>query len=156
MVLIIFFVFAIVPNSYAQSDVGKGSVTSENSVSHNIYFSLADEHGAPKAEQMSSFDCSDKIYTVVELSNYPVGEHHVSVRWKDPSDTTQENTQYPFNIVNTETRIWAWLSLTRGTGAGMLQWINPAAGLEGFIGPWLVEVSIDGKKISSKSFEVNC
>ena len=38
----------------------------------------------------------------------------------------------------------------------MLQWLDPSAGLEEFIGPWTVEVHIDGKQLASLTMEVNC
>lgn len=125
-------------------------------VSHQVYFSLGDQFGAPTKDAKTRFDCSDKIYTVVELSNYPLGKHQISVLWLDPHNSTRENTEYPFNIRSDTTRLWAWLSLSRGTGAGMLQWIDPAAGLEDFIGPWSVKVLIDGKQIAKETFEVSC
>lgn len=123
---------------------------------NRVYFSLADEYGRPTGDRKSQFDCNDKIYTVVELEDISRGRHDTAVRWIDPSDTTREHTRYPFNVQQKPTRIWAWLSLSRATGAGMLQWVNPAAGLEEFIGPWSIEVRIDGKLLSSQSFEVNC
>lgn len=105
---------------------------------------------------MEQFDCSDKIYTVVELGKFPKGKHQVSVRWIDPHDETRENTRYQFHVHGEQTRIWAWLSLSRGVGAGMLQWIDPSAGLEDFIGPWTVHVMIDGKRLGGGKFEVSC
>ena len=126
--------------------------------SHKVYFSLADEFNGPKteAEAKERFDCSDQIYTVAELSNYPTGEYQLTVIWKDPNDSVREKTSYPFNVHNTQTRIWAWLTLSRATGAGLIQWIDPAAGLESFIGMWTIEVLINGKRISKQTIDVSC
>lgn len=124
--------------------------------SHKVYFSLVDEFGGPKKEAKERFDCSDQIYTVAELSNYPKGEYQLTVVWKDPNDSVREKTSYPFNVHSAETRIWAWLTLSRATGAGLIQWIDPAAGLESFIGIWKIEVLINGKRISKKTFDVSC
>ena len=121
-----------------------------------VYFTLADQHGFPKAESLTNFDCSDKIYIVVELSDYPPGRHELSIRWIDPADTLREQTQYPFHVREPTTRLWAWLSLGRAQGAGMLQWLNPAAGLVEFIGPWTTEVRIDNRKIAGPEFIVTC
>lgn len=121
-----------------------------------VYFAVADKYNRPLNEKKQSFACSDKIFTVVELSNYPLKDYQLSVRWYDPANKLRENTQYPFSISKEKTRLWAWLSLSRGAGAGMWQWINPAAGLEDFIGPWKVEVYINDKKIESKEFSVDC
>ncbi len=124
--------------------------------SSKTYLALADEHERPLSFEKNAFDCSEKIYAVTELTHFPKGKHEFSVRWIDPANTTREHTRYPFHIHNTETRLWSWLTLKRGTGAGMLQWIDPSAGLEDFIGPWTVKVSIDGKEIAKLTMEVNC
>ena len=125
---------------------------------HLVYFTLGDEHNAPKKQDESQeiFDCSDKIYTVVELTGFPKGKHQISVLWSDPAQTVREHTKYDFRVREEDTRLWAWLSLSRGTGAGMLQWINPAAGMEDFIGIWEIEVKIDGKTLQKENFEVSC
>lgn len=124
--------------------------------SQKIYFAIADQHQRPLTEERESFACSDKIFTVIELSHYPIKKYQLSVRWYDPANKLRENTQYPFTISKEKTRLWAWLSLSRGTGAGMWQWINPAAGLEDFVGPWKVEVYINNKRVDSKEFSVDC
>jgi hypothetical protein len=124
--------------------------------SHNVYFSLADEFNGPKTQAKERFDCSDQIYTVAELSNYPKGKYQLTVVWKDPNDSVREKTSYPFNVHSTETRIWAWLTLSRATGAGLIQWIDPAAGLESFIGLWTIEVLINDKRISKQNVDVSC
>ncbi|MFT5135295.1 MAG: hypothetical protein ACI9XU_000959 [Arenicella sp.] len=134
----------------------EGARNSSLEKSHKVYFSLADEFNGPKAEAKRSFDCSDQIYAVAELSNYPKGEYQLSVVWKDPNDSVREKTSYPFNVHNAQTRIWAWLTLSRATGAGLIQWIDPAAGLESFIGIWTIEVLINGKRISKQTIDVSC
>ena len=121
-----------------------------------VYLALSDEHERPLSFGKETFGCEEKIFAVAELSNYPKGKHEFSVKWTDPANTLREHTRYPFHINKKETRLWSWLSLRRGAGAGMLQWIDPAAGLEDFIGPWEVEVHIDGKKLASLKMEVNC
>ena len=133
----------------------QGTTESEQA-SKRIYFSLADELGFPIPEGREAFECTDKIYTVVELENFPMGRHELSILWIDPAETSREHTKYAFHVRQKETRLWAWLRLSRATGAGMLQWLNPAAGLEEFIGPWTVEVRIDNKKIATKNFQVSC
>lgn len=130
--------------------------SAESKPAHNTYLSLANEFGAPTSEQRLVFDCSDKIYVVAELTDYAPGRHQLAVRWVDPNQDTRETTTYPFYVRDSNTRVWAWLSLSRGAGAGILQWIDPAAGLEEFIGEWTVDLRIDGQKISETQFEVSC
>jgi len=125
--------------------------------SHKLYFSLTDEFGGAAKEAITEFDCNDKIFTVVELQHYDTDTpYHLSVKWLNPDGNVQEHTQYPFNVSSSETRLWAWLSLSRATGAGMIQWLNPAAGLEEFIGEWEVQVRINDKMLDTKHFQVLC
>ena len=92
----------------------------------------------------------------MELSDYPVGTYQLSVAWIDPALDVRERTEYEFRVRESETRLWAWLTLSRATGAGLLQWINPAAGLEEFVGGWRIEVSVNDQKLASSDFEVVC
>ena len=124
--------------------------------SHKIYNSLIDEIGFPSTQAKQNFDCSDKIYTVVELQNYALGKHQLSIKWIDPAGELREHTKYPFHVIKQDTRLWAWLNLYRATGAGLIQWIDPAAGLEEFIGPWTIEVRIDNQRLSKQHFDVIC
>lgn len=125
-------------------------------VKAKVYFALGNQHEFPLDEERKYFACSDKVFTVVELSNLPKTKYDLTIVWKDPSETERERTEYPFTVAAAETRLWSWLSLAPSKGAAMIQWINPAAGLEEFVGPWTVEVRINNKKISTKSFEVVC
>lgn len=120
------------------------------------YLALSNQHGAPTTEAQTSFDCTDKIFVVAELTHFKRGKHQLSVRWVDPADQVRETTDYPFFVQQDKTRIWAWLSLSRGAGAGILQWLDPAAGLEEFVGPWRVTLAVDGKRLHENEFEVDC
>lgn len=140
----------------AVSPDNSGDTQDANVSSHTLYFALPDQHASPQHEARTEFDCSDKIYSVIELSNFKHGRYAITIVWTDPSGADRERTEYPFSVFEPETRLWGWLELSRATGAGMLQWLNPAAGLEEFIGPWTATIYIDGKKLVSGSFEVLC
>jgi len=125
-------------------------------VSSKIYFALGNEYELPLKEERNYFSCSDKIFTVIELNNLPRTQYDLTIVWKDPSNNERERTEHPFTVARDETRLWSWLSLSPSEGAAMIQWVNPAAGLEEFVGPWTVDILINNRKISSKSFEVIC
>lgn len=127
-----------------------------NSSAFEVYFSTADQFGSPQKEPKTIFDCSDKIFTVLELEDYAIGRHQLSVTWRDPETNTREQTSYPFSFRGKKLRLWSWLSLSRATGAAMFQWVDPAAGLEEFIGEWSVEVKINDKLLTRNQFQVNC
>ncbi|MFT6408577.1 MAG: hypothetical protein ACJAQ6_001997 [Arenicella sp.] len=149
-------VLAMVFLSAFGSFVSPSIAAKQNKPSSKVYFTIGDQHEFPLTEERSNFDCSDKIFTVVELSHLPKSKYDLSIVWLDPSDTERERTELPFTVVGEQTRLWSWLSLSRAQGASMIQWINPAAGLEEFVGPWTVEVRINNRKITSKKFEVIC
>lgn len=124
--------------------------------SAELYFALEGQHSQPNTDRKKYFECSDKIFAVMELLDISKGKHKFSMRWNAPSGEERERVDYPFTVTQDTTRLWAWLNLIRSRGAGMVQWINPAAGLEEFIGPWTVDVYIDGIKLASESFSVDC
>lgn len=126
------------------------------STSTNTYLTLGNEHQRPFFEEKEMFDCDDKIFAVAELSHYPHKKYEFTVEWSDPVGEVREVTRYPFHINQTETRLWSWLSLRRGTGANMFKWIDSSAGLDGLIGPWRVKISLDNKKIADLKMEINC
>lgn len=121
-----------------------------------LYFALEGESAQPETKQRTHFECSDKIFVVLELENTPLGKQNLSFRWNDPKDEEKERVDYPFTVTEKTTRLWAWLNLIRSRGAGMITWINPAAGLEEFIGPWTVDAYVDDKKVATSSFSVDC
>lgn len=121
-----------------------------------LLFSLGDKHNFPTMDAKESFDCGDQIYAVIVLDNWEKDRHELEFVWNDPELNARERTQYPFFVRNQQTKLWSWLRLSRATGAGMLQWLNPAAGYEEFIGEWRVDIFVDGKKILDKHFEVTC
>ncbi len=123
----------------------------------DLIFSLSDQHGAPLDQSKENFDCSDKIYAVTNLHGFDKGKHAIEFRWSEPNGETRERTQYDFFVrEEPNVKLWAWLELTRGQGAAMFQWLNPAAGLEEFIGQWSVDLLVDGEKVASNRFEVTC
>lgn len=122
----------------------------------SIKLLLSDQFEYENSTAKSSFNCDQKVFAVIELHNYPKATHNITVNWLDPHDKQRESTQIPTYPVNAITYTWASLSLHRDVTAGMLQWINPAAGMEEFIGEWKVNVLIDGKLEKTKQFTVVC
>ena len=137
-------------------EAGNTPEKNEGSTKSHFYFATGDEFGTPATESKTSFNCTDKVYLVAELRGLPNGKHVFTVLWRDPNDDLSEKTEYDFNVTQAESKLWAWLKLSRARGAGMLTWINPAAGLEEFIGEWSVEVLVNQKRVSKESFTVVC
>lgn len=152
-------VFSIAFIALSSLTVGtlKASTSSAANISASLRFSLSDQHGFPLHESKTNFDCSDKIYSVTEVSGLAKGKHIIAFEWVDPSSDVRERTEYDFFVrEEPTTKLWAWLELSRATGASMLQWFNPAAGLEEFIGEWDVNILIDDKKYNTSKFDISC
>lgn len=126
----------------------------------NVFLTLGDKHGFPLAEAKEVFDCSDQIFSVVKLHHYEAGDYALTIDWIDPSGDQRERTEYPFKVgdphIDPNTRLWSWLRLKRGAGAGLFQWVDPTAGLGNLIGIWELRISIDGKHVNTTEFEVSC
>lgn len=125
---------------------------------YNIYLTAKERAGQPRNEPAETFSCSDKIYAVVEV-NQPgggSGEHTLHATWRNPAGEDQEVTEYQFRAMNGHARIWVWLKLHRSGEAAIVQFMNPSAGMEEFVGMWELHVRVDGERIGKQSFEVLC
>ena len=141
--------FALAKSNSDWSDAG-------NAVIRTYFAPLGPNHQPSKTKQ-KSFQCSEQIFTVLELSEYPAGKHDLAVKWIDPSRNVREHTRYSFGVSDSgQTKLWAWLELAPAAGSSLIAWMNPAAGLEEFIGTWDVEVKINNRMVSKRQFEVIC
>ena len=104
----------------------------------------------------TSFNCDDQIYLSIKFANQEAKLNQIEVSWKDPNDQEREKNNFPFFVSEKETFAWASLKLHRSVGAGMLQWVNPAAGMEEFIGEWTVDVKVGSILKDKINFEVLC
>ena len=146
MVMTLFFTQPSIANE-------TGASKSEN----RLFFSLGNDRGLPDEAPLNEFDCSDKVYAVMNLEQIEPGKrHHLAFFWYSPDEELRELTEFPIFTRNSNVKQWAWLKLHRAFGASMLQLLNPAAGMEEFIGDWRVEVKINNELIANKTFKVIC
>ncbi|MEE9447778.1 MAG: hypothetical protein V3V09_07435 [Arenicellales bacterium] len=112
----------------------------------------------PSATPEAQFDCSDKIYAVIEIKTAGSHnkEHQLVVNWMNPGNKLEEKTRYKFTSYGEGTRIWAWLTLSAPSGAAIGRIFDPAFGMASFIGKWRAEIKVDDKKIATHPFEVLC
>lgn len=123
---------------------------------YNVYFTGKAESGIPGNDVQTDFDCSEKVFLVLEIAGMEMGEHQLLVRWFDPRGKQEELTRYSFHYVGAGTRIWAWLRLSGPPGAAIGRVFDPSFGMGSFIGKWRAEILIDGKLIGEREFEVLC
>ncbi|WP_353414084.1 hypothetical protein [Arenicella sp. 4NH20-0111] len=156
-ILMALFVVMVLGLSVSSGAHSENNFESKLPKSASLRFTLSDELGFPQDQSKDSFDCLDKIYAVTDVKGFKKGKHIIEFRWVDPSGDTRERTVYDFFVRDKpSTKLWAWLELSRGQGAGVVQWLNPAAGLEEFIGKWELKLLIDDKEFKSDEFDVNC
>lgn len=125
---------------------------------YDIYLTAKENSDVPLKEPAQTFSCSDKIYAVVEIRQPDggSGQHTLHATWRNPSGEDQEVTKYDFQVTNGYARIWVWLKLQRSGEAAIVQFMNPSAGMEEFVGDWELEIRVDGERIGKQSFEVLC
>lgn len=126
---------------------------------YNTYLSVQSEKGTPVQTPTKHFDCTDKIFAVIEVESQDkdaVKEHLLIVKWFNPGDKLEQKTRYEFTSFGKGTRLWAWLKLSAPSGASIGKIFDPAFGMGEFIGQWIAQVEIDGKKIDKHQFDVLC
>jgi len=136
-----------------QSDSAAKSAN-EKKAEHNIF--LTNYFDESKSIRQTSFGCEDKIYAVIQFTNHSPKLHQIEIEWTDPHGEVRELNNFPYFISGEIAHAWASLSLYRSVGAGMLQWINPAAGMEEFIGNWTLSVKVGDIIHENITFEVLC
>lgn len=123
---------------------------------HTIYLTKEVKDGVPLNKPREEFSCSDKIYAVLELNGLAKGRYHLEAIWRGPRGKDQEHTEYPFTAVRQKERVWVWLKLHRSPEAALVQFANPSAGMDEFIGKWKIRLLLNGKPVASKEFSVLC
>jgi hypothetical protein len=133
------------------------SLRAEDQPHYKVYLTKKVENDQPLMEDKAetTFDCTDRIYLVVEALGLTSESYKLTVKWLNPVNKQQEKTGYTFDAFPF-TRIWAWLQLSGPPGAVIGQVFDPTFGMEEFIGDWNAVVSIDKKKIKSAKFTVVC
>lgn len=125
---------------------------------YNVYLTAKADADVPRNEPMETFACSDKIFGVVEVNEAggETGQRALHATWRNPAGDDQEVTKYKFQVTNGYARVWIWLKLHRSGEAAIVQFMNPSAGMEEFVGMWELHVRVDGEPVAKKSFEVIC
>lgn len=142
--------------SAVQYRVPHQQTTQEKSLPPENTLFLTDFFDRENSLHKSSFNCDDKIYAVIQFKNHPSKLHQIEIEWKDPTGETREHNRFPYFVSHEIDYAWAALQLHRSVGAGMLQWINPAAGMEEFIGEWTATIKIENLLEDKIVFEVLC
>ena len=124
--------------------------------SHKVYLTAEATDGVPGNTAAEDFGCSDTIYAVVESHGLAKKKHFLEAVWRDPHGKDRERTRYPFWVQRDQERIWVWLKLHRPGEAALVQFVNPSAGMDEFIGEWQIRLFLADTPITTKKFRVIC
>ena len=115
-----------------------------------------DDDGRPIWTDADVFSCSDRIYTMVLVSDLRETTHTLIVDWIDPNGRQREHTVHNFRFSGNPISIWAWLTLHPPRGSIAFRIFNPSVGMREFIGTWTVRVTIDNEPQGKVKFEILC
>ncbi len=121
----------------------------------DAFFTSSIKNGVPVSSSNDEFNCSDRIFSVIDIQGLTNGEHTLNVDWIDPSGSRREQTTYSFHRAGS-IRITVWLKLHPPSGTTLLSAFNPALGMDEFIGRWEVRISVDQSTMIQKWFSVLC
>ena len=130
-------------------------VVAQDEPQYKTYLTRQVIDNEPAMEADSIFDCTDRIYVVLEALRLPQKNTQLMVRWFNPTGEQQERTVFDFNA-QPFTRVWAWLQLNGPPGAVIGQVFDPSFGMEDFIGDWEAKVFLDKKPVETIGFQVIC
>ncbi|MEM7563074.1 MAG: hypothetical protein AAF353_08510 [Pseudomonadota bacterium] len=131
------------------------SAYSSETPKFEVYTTNLQVNGQPDYGAITRFDCSDRIYLVLEAQYLPRKKHSLEVDWIGPDGENRERTRYEFNGY-AFTRTWAWLQMNGPNGAAIGQIFDPSFGMDSFIGSWRANVKVNGKKVAAHAFDVLC
>lgn len=144
---------------FAAAVLASGAVSSTPiapASSYESYVTASEEAGIPMAEPADFFECSDRIFAVIEFNDLESGDHSLEIVWRDPAGNDRERNALTFPVSSSHERLWAWLKLHRPPGGTIASILDPASGLHEFIGEWRVEFWLDGNRVAGNRFQVLC
>ncbi|HED13772.1 MAG TPA: hypothetical protein ENI62_08995 [Gammaproteobacteria bacterium] len=133
-----------------------GEATAASNSGIRTYLTAIEKDGIPSTKSSLDFACQDRIFAILELDTKPKSHHKLVFLWQDPTGKVRERTQYPFTALQAHNRVWAWLKLSGGVGSVFMKWLDPNAGLDEFIGEWMIRFRLDGREVASQRFQVLC
>ncbi len=128
----------------------------EDTPTFNNYLTYKVANNQPYNDPQTVFDCTNRIYAVIEASGLPYQPTDLTIKWLNPLGDQEERTDYTFHPTSDFSRVWAWLQLGGPTGATFFQAFDPAFGMESFIGEWQAKILINNKKIETIKFQIVC
>jgi len=123
---------------------------------YNVYLTTQANGTIEPANRERQFDCSDVIYLFVESASTNALAAELKAVWSDPAGKDRVTARREFQ--RGEGGYWSWsgLQLNRPAGASIMRLVNPAAGMDAFIGEWSVQVVVNDRKITTLTFDVLC
>lgn len=123
---------------------------------YNVYLTTQANGTIEAANKDRQFDCSDVIYLFVESASTNALAAQLKAVWSDPAGKDRVTARREFQ--RGEGGYWSWsgLQLNRPAGASIMRLVDPAAGMDAFIGEWTVRVAVNDRTITTLNFDVLC
>ncbi len=102
------------------------------------------------------FDCGERIYGVFRLSNLENGERHIATQWKSPGGKVERTNKRRIRISSDDQFVFLSAFIEFASANSLSSIIDPASGIEPYIGQWTVDVIVDKNRIKSGHFQVLC
>jgi len=119
-----------------------------------IRFGLFLSNKKNKRLNQEIFDCTSPIVLNFYWSKLVDRDHLLEAFWYRPDGKKQETTVNRFNFTKGRAaHTWMKLILKRGNSRNFF---FPGNGWEEFIGPWKVNIYLNGDFLAKKVFNVNC
>ncbi|NKB60787.1 MAG: hypothetical protein GKR95_01150 [Gammaproteobacteria bacterium] len=141
----------ITTQAFAQTD---GSVILSNRITHYLDGRIGTNNPQQK------FSCDQRIHSIIELSELPLGNHEIAVQWFGPSDKLEhiQNFKFAATASTKATGKPVYLSsfIEFQSAGGLTSIFDPSAGLDAFIGDWRIVVLDNEENVALKRFSVIC
>jgi|GEM_PF-1118132 len=132
------------------------SAASAATAAYNVHLTTQASGTIEPANKDRKFDCSDVIYLFVESASTNALGAELKAIWTDPAGKDRVTARREFQ--RGEGGYWSWsgLQLNRPAGASIMRLVDPAAGMDAFIGEWTVRVVVNDRNITTLTFDVLC
>lgn len=115
---------------------------------------LSTSASATDPSDATRFTCSDTVFLHIAWNPVLPQAHRIQAAWRNTT-TGLEHVSELTTTPNTPAS-WLWLRYEPPAGAGFGKLIAPDSGFDGFAGPWVVNITLDGQPLGEKRFEVQC
>jgi hypothetical protein len=103
-----------------------------------------------------SFDCSERIWGVVRVNGLPTGDNRLVIHWVSPHEERFLARPITKRVRDSNADVYISAFLELENSLNLVSFMDPAAGLEPYIGEWNAELFSNGVRVDGAPFNVIC